>query len=262
MKRLNLFVKGNVDVHDALIYSRVNGRIQWNGLNTLLGDLHPNHVVRAHHEPAARWDHAGIEGQAIPEELTRRQLNLGTFTLTAQYQSAMFERPWDVVVLSIQSEVMNPLSRHRRDGYSFMAAGSHNWAPDDQRWLADEFSSSLVTPEASMQHLTALVKTLQSRSRASVLVFNMSSAIPGEQVVSHRGLEDALATRIRAFNLALVETSAKLDFSIVDVDHLVARAGADRLKLDANHYMRDGYRLMAAEVARLMEARGVFDNVD
>ena len=260
MKRLNLFVKGNVDVHDALIYSRVNGRIQWNGLNTLLGETHPDHVARAHHEPSARWDHAGIEGQAIPEELARRQLNLGTLTLTAQFQSAMLQRPWDVVVLSIQGDVMNPLSRHRRDGYNFMAAGSSNWMREDQRWLKEEFSSSLVTPEASMQHLTALIKALRVHSHASVLVFNMSSAIPGEQIVSYRGLEDSLATRIRAFNLALIETSAKLDFSIVDVDQIVARAGADRLKLDAIHYRRDGYRLMAEEVARLMEARGVFDD--
>jgi hypothetical protein len=45
----------------------------------------------------------------------------------------------------------------------------------------------------------------------------------------------------------------------VDVDRIVACAGADRLKVDLLHLTAEGWRLVAEEVARILDERGCFD---
>jgi hypothetical protein len=260
MYRLNIFVKANVDVHDSLIYSRVNGEIQWNGLNTLLTERHPGCIARIRHEPCARWDLIGIEHSEIPKQLVERNLDLGSLKLETQFCSKLLVHPADVVVLSIQPDITNTLLRHRRDDYLFLPANDADKGLEDRCWMAENFTAvELLTPHSSMQRLASLVGTIRARSNPSILVFNMSSAMPGDRIVSYRGLEDALSTRIRAFNVALVEAATELDFSIVDVDQIVACAGAERLKLDWLHYVPEGYRLIADEVLRLLEDLGHFD---
>jgi hypothetical protein len=55
-----------------------------------------------------------------------------------------------------------------------------------------------------------------------------------------------------------VELSERNGISIVDVDGIVARAGADRVKLDFIHYTPEGYRLIAEEVVRILDDLGIF----
>lgn len=259
MRRLTVFAKGNVDVHDSLVYSRVNEKIEWNGLNVPIAERHADWVVRVRHESCARWDRAGIPAGPIPDELAARKMNLGTMTLQSQFSSALLAQPADVAVLSIQSDVTNVLRRHRRDGYCFLDAGLGT--DDDTRWIADE--CTLVphcTPQESMGNLGRIIDGIRAASNATILVYNMSSVAPGERLDSYRGLEDALSLRIRRYNLALFDLAKERDdFTVVDVDQIVARAGADRLKLDCLHYHRDGYRLIAAEVLRILEDRGQLD---
>jgi hypothetical protein len=64
---------------------------------------------------------------------------------------------------------------------------------------------------------------------------------------------------VRRFNLGLAELATRLDFSIVDVDRIVACAGADRLKVDLVHLTAEGLRLVTEEVVRILEERGCFD---
>jgi hypothetical protein len=59
--------------------------------------------------------------------------------------------------------------------------------------------------------------------------------------------------------LGLLELSTRHDFSIVDVERIVASAGAERLKIDLVHLTPDGLRLVAEEVVRILEERGCFD---
>jgi hypothetical protein len=259
MKRLNIFAKGNVDVHDPLLYSRVSGKIEWNGINTLLAERHPGYVARIRHEVCVRWNFSGLDGR-VPEELQRRNLPLGAFTLDAQYRSQLLEVPSDVVVLSIEPDVANSLYQHRRDGYFFFPAERGTWSDEDRQWCVDEFVDvGPVSPAESMKSLATIVEAIRLRTRAKILVLNMSSVVPGERIHSHRGLERALSTRARAFNLALCEFSQTSDISVVDVDHVVARAGADRLKVDYSHYRKAGCRLIAAEILRVLEEIGTFD---
>ena len=85
--------------------------------------------------------------------------------------------------------------------------------------------------------------------------------MPGDGVHCYLGLDETYPTRIRRFNLALVELSQEIGISIIDVDAIVARHGSDRLKLDTVHLTPEGYEEVTKETVRVMDDIGVFDNV-
>jgi len=163
-------------------------------------------------------------------------------------------------VLSVQPDVMTPLVRHRRDGYYFYAYSSDAWPDSDRDWLRSECEwVGHLSPEASAGKLVSVVNRLRTETNAHVLIFNMSSVVPGESVHIHDPATESLSTRIRRFNLALVGVAEETGISLVDVDSIIARAGADRVKLDAVHFTPEGLRLVAEETVRVMAELGCFD---
>lgn len=260
MRRLNLFVKGNVDLRDALLHSRVGGVVQWNGINEIVRQHFPGTVVRIRHETWTRSDALLASDGTVPPELQRRPLALGPYPVASQFSRKIFTTPGEVVVLSIQPDVMNNLYRHRREGYHLCPYGWENWTPEDRQWLRDNFENlGFLDVSASLAQLTRICQEIRSRLQSQILVCNLSAVVPGDQVHCHEGLDEILSTRIRRFNLALVELSQRLGVSVVDVDALVARAGADRLKIDPIHLTAEGYRLVALEVTRILQDLGCFD---
>jgi lysophospholipase L1-like esterase len=109
----------------------------------------------------------------------------------------------------------------------------------------------------SMSHLRQIIDRIRERTDVPILIYNVSSIIPGETVHSLQGLGEIYSTRCRRFNLGLAELSEELGFSIVDVDSIIGRAGADNYKIDAMHLTPDGYRLVAEEVVRVLDDLGV-----
>jgi hypothetical protein len=81
--------------------------------------------------------------------------------------------------------------------------------------------------------------------------------VPGEQVHAYQGMDELFSTRARRFNLGLIELSQQTGVSIIDVDAIVARAGADRMKYDALHLTGEGCRAVAQEVVRVLEDYGL-----
>lgn len=259
LDRLRIFAKGNLDVRDTLHAFRVRGELRWNGVNEIVRARHPAAVVRVRHETFTRSDALLAADGSIPAAVASRPLDLGAYPLDSQYSGALFTTEADAYVLSIQPDVANQLARHRRDGFLFMAADPATWPDDDRRWLAASFEpTGPIDVAASMRNLAGIVARLRSRSAAPILAYNVSSVVPGDTAHCHEGLGETLATRIRRFNVALAELSAQTGISIVDVDTIVARAGADRLKLDAFHLTAEGCRHVAEEVVRILEDLGCF----
>jgi len=258
LDRLTIFAKGNLDVRDTLHALRVGGEVRWNGVNEVVRARHPSIVVRVRHETLARSDLLATADGRVPAALRDRELPLGSYPLPSQYGRALFDTPADAYVLSIQCDVATQLWRHRRDGFLFLAHEWGGWGEDDRRWLQEAFErTGAIDVDASMRNYAAIVARLREASDAPILVYNVSSVVPGDTVHSHEGLGETLATRIRRFNVALADLSARTGVSIVDVDAIVARAGADRLKLDAFHLNAEGCRLVAHEVVRILEDLGV-----
>jgi hypothetical protein len=254
LRRVTLFLKGNSDLRDSLHSCRVDGAVAWNGLNQLMRGRHPDLTVRLKHETFTRSDALLASTGAPPPALAERELPLGAFSQAMQFSRALFESPADAIILSLQPDVASNMVRHRREGWLLHPAKQEDWAPADRAWLRAEFEPlPMLDVAASMANLERIVAACQAGSEAPVLVYNLSAALPGELVHCHLGLEESQATRIRRFNLGLVELSQRTGVSIIDVDAIVARHGADRLLLDSFHLRPEACRLVAEEVARVLE---------
>jgi hypothetical protein len=260
---LRIFAKGNVDVRDSLLWSRVGGVLEWNGINEVIRARHPGVLAKIKHETCTRLDLIPLPGEVPPleppEEIARR-LPSGAHPIERQQRTALFDEPADVVVFSLQSAALNALVRHRRDGWLLLPDDFESWDFESRSFLESECEYAGLAPiEVTMERLAQLVVAVEERLGAHVLVYNLSPLSPGERIHCWLGAEDSIALRVQRFNIRLAELSARLGFSIVDVDRIVACAGADRLKVDLLHLTAEGWRLVAEEVARILDERGCFD---
>jgi hypothetical protein len=262
VRRLNIFAKGNVDVHDSLHSCRIGGELLWNGINDILREDY-GATVRLRHETWTRSDAILAANGAIPEEVSQRQLPLGSYPAKTQFGVGLFEaESVDAFVLSVLGETATTLVKHKDKNFLFYPADVGQWSERDRNWLKRDFTvTDLLSAEESMRHLRAIIARIRERSDAPILIYNVCSIVPSETVHCFQGLGEIYATRCRRFNLALIEVSEDLGVSVVDVDTVIGRAGADKLKIDAMHLTPDGYRLVAEEVVRILLDVGVVQAV-
>ena len=259
MKRLTLFLKGNVDVHDSLHSCRVGGKLAWNGINEVLRTKHPSCVARIKHETWTRSDALLQANGTAPKSLTSRGLSLGSYPLESQFSRALFEVEADAIILSIQADLTTSLVKHREEGFLFYPSEIEQWSMDDRQWFKTDFERTghLSLPEF-LANMTAIVAKIRERSDVPILLYNMSAVVPGETIHCHQGFDEAYSTRIRKFNLGLIDLSERTGISIIDIDSVLARKGTDAFKIDALHLTPPGYRLVAEEVVRVLDDLGLF----
>ena len=262
MKRKVLFAKGNVDVHDSLHSCRLNGEIRWNGINELTRPK-CGVLVRLQHETWTRSDAIAIADGTIPSDLEDKSLPLGVYPLGSQFSDGLFTNEADAIILSILGETATKLHRNKEKGYQFYAANSQTWNREDREWLKASFvHTDLLDVSRSMQFLAKIIERIRSRRDVPILIYNASSIVPGETLYNYQGLGETFSTRCKRFNLGLGDLSAEMGVSIVDVDTIIARSGADALKVDAMHLTPEGYRLVAEEVVRILVDLNVFPTVE
>jgi hypothetical protein len=261
VKRLTLFAKGNVDVHDSLHSCRISGELLWNGINDALRQTKRDATVRLRHETMTRSDALLHAAGTVPEEVAARNLSLGAYPAPSQFSRTIFDIAADAIVLSVQPDVASGMMRHKAGGYFFYPSEAASWAAEDRAWLNAQFESlSRLSVADSMANLAAIVGRIRQNSEAPVLIYNLSPIIARETIHCYLGLGETLSTRIRRFNLGLAELSEDIGVSIVDVDTIVARHGADALKIDAMHLTPEGYKLVAREVVRVLDDLGLFED--
>jgi lysophospholipase L1-like esterase len=263
MPRVVIFAKGNVDVKDTLHSLTVGSQHLWNGLNEIVRVRYPGTTIRVRHETWTRSDALlATTGQA-PPELAERPLALAAYPLRSQFSHALFEAEADAFILSLQPDITTSLFQHRERGHLFYPNNHEDWPVEDQLWLRQNYiETATLNVEQSMCNFARIVERIRKRTGAPILIYNLSAVIPGEWVHCYEGLGETYSTRIRRFNLALTELSQRTGLSIVDVDRIVSRAGADRVKIDTVHLNADGCRLVAEEVVRILEDLGVLTIVE
>jgi hypothetical protein len=256
---LRIFAKGNLDVRDTLHSLRVGGVVRWNGINEVVRARFPGAVVQVMHETWTRSDALVAATGAVPADLAARALPLGAYPAAAQFSVALFDTRADAIVLSVQPDVAVRLARHKRDGWLFFPSEWPSWPDEDRRWLRDEFAPlDLLDADASMRNFQEIVARIRANTAAPILVCNLSAVVPGDTAHCHHGLGDTLSTRIRRFNVGVAELSQRTGVSVIDVDAVVARAGAARAKLDGLHLTAEGCRCVAEETVRVLEDLGCF----
>ncbi len=253
--RRSVLAHGNTDIRDSLVALRVNGQIEWNGLGALARMRTPACTVRVRHETALPF--AALLAPPPPAGLIPDDLPLGPFPLAVQCSRAVLTPGDAAVVLSIQPDITMPLARHPATGALFHPYESGSWPPAQQQWLRDGWSRCpFPDPAATMTGLAAVIARIRITADVPILVYTVSAHVPGDTVHAYAGLPETLATRIRRMTVALVDLSAALGFSIIDVDRIVAGAGARAVQRDSLHLSAEGCRLVAAEVERVLDDYG------
>jgi hypothetical protein len=257
--RINIFALGNLDVRDTLHALRIGGRLAWNGVNEILRETHPGAVVRIRHETCVRSDALLAADGRIPSELTALEVSFAPYPLRTQFAPGLFTADADAFVLSIQPELTTCLVRHKREGYRLYPGDWMDWPAAKRDWLKANFEDiGPIGVEAGLANFESIVERLRSRTDAPILIYNLSAVEPGERVHDYGGLEDLISTRAKRLNLGLIELSQRTGISVIDVDAIVTRGGADRLKIDAIHLTAEACRLVAEEVVRVLDDLGVF----
>lgn len=262
-KRLTIFAKGNVDVHDSLHSCVIAGELCWNGINEIIRRQYPGTLAHLKHETWTRSDALIAADGTVPAELSGRPLALGSYPVASQFRPELFTVDADVFVLSIMPDAATCLLKHRASGFLFYPGETAGWSAEDRRWLKTDFIGlPLMELSQSFANLAIIVERIRARTGAPILIYNLSPVVPGQIVHCLQGLGETFATRIRRFNLALADLSERTGVSIIDVDEILARAGADRLKVDAMHLKPDAYRLVAEEVVRVLDDLGVIGDTE
>ena len=257
MSRLTVFAKGNLDVRDTLHSQKIGNRVAWNGINEILRARAPPAVARVQHETWTRSDALLLSDGTVPPELARHAPTLDPYSAASQFSHALFATRADVIALSVHPDINTTLLRHKRDGYLFYPYQRQSWRKDALDWLQDNFEDiGLLDPETSMANLVRTISRIRQGSNPAILIYNVSSVVPGEKLHAYDGLDEALSTRIRRFNLGLIEVSRQTGISLIDVDRIVAEEGANRMKYDFRHLTSEGCRVVAEEVVRVLDDLG------
>jgi hypothetical protein len=257
VRRLNLFAKGNVDVHDSLHSCRIGGEVRWNGINDVVRGR-TDVVVRLRHETWTRSDAILEANGMVPKEIAEHELPLGSYPTSSQFSATLFDNTADAIILSILGETATTLVKHKQTGFLFYPSDTEKWSRADRDWLKTDFiRQDLLDVSTSMNNLRQIINRIRERTEVPILVYNVCSIIPGETVHSLQGLGEIYSTRCRRFNLGLADLSEEVGCSIIDVDSIIGRAGADNYKIDAMHLTPDGYRIVAEEVVRVLHDLGV-----
>jgi hypothetical protein len=258
---LTIFAKGNVDVRNSLHSSRVGGRLVWNGVNDIVRERFPGVTAHVKHETSIGVRAFRQANADIPAELIAFSSMVQSYPAASQFGDALFEGSANLLVLSVQPEIWFRLHRHRASGRFFYAGLERERSPEMQQWLDTACEGrTAIEPEAFLADAHAVVDRIRSVTPAPIVWYAAASVLPGPPMFDYSGVEADLGTRIRQFNLALIELSRRTGVAVVDVDAVVAKAGAERLMLDALHLTGEGYGLVAHEFVRVAESLGVFDD--
>jgi hypothetical protein len=200
------------------------------------------------HEPGGRSDVLLqlLDAPPEPQELAQYELSRGG--------RGLWDGAWDIVVLTLESEISASPWRHRQIGY---LAYAHSGV----RPPASDFEpAGPLAAACSKQNLSRLIAAAKERLDAHVLIFNCSSIDPDDNVHNYHGREDTTALRIHRLNLALMELSCEAGISIIDVERLISEMGGEQHVKAACRYSDEAYEAIGQEFLRVLADIGFFEN--
>jgi hypothetical protein len=188
-------------------------------------------------------------------------------TFRAPGYNHLGEFPKSVMVFSLNPDVTRTIYRHREHG--FLVDPGAWWFSHTMKdvlanlpavtWFQENFESvGKISVEGFVDNFTKIVTLIKNNIGAHVLVLNVLTVEPANLTHNYQFIKNSPSIRRREFNLALVELSRKLDFSIVDVDRILKRAGIQETQVDFAHYPEEAYQPIGREAFRIMRDLGIF----
>ena len=228
---LRVLLKGDDDLADSLLGPGGGGREPARGLREVVTERYGGaFAVELDREPGARSDLLlqQAEGAAAPASWRGDGMGEWARAALAPPPTQFLNRPRDVVVLSLQPDLVRTLWRHRESGYLVDPPPGlpEAWGDAQKQWFSGQFAPTGLLPVAEFkENFSRLIRVVKERLGAHVLVFNCSTLDPDDDTCNYHGREDTLALRTHRFNLALMEISMEEGISIIDVERLISEMG-------------------------------------
>jgi hypothetical protein len=199
----------------------------------------------------------------LPADYFGRRMFEPAFTISNG--DGVEEFPKTVFFLSTGADINRVAYRHRK--YGFLVDPGGGWLNRSLEitlrdlsvvtWFRENFVSiGRLTLEQFVQNLTQLVRTIRRYTGAHILVFNSLLVDPGTLNHNYQFVKNCHAMRRREFYLAMVELSRQLDFTLIDSDRILKRAGVS-MQIDFGHPIPAFNPLIAREVVRIIKSLDV-----
>ena len=173
--------------------------------------------------------------------------------------------PKSVVILSAGPDMIRTVYRHRQYGFYIDPGGwwlnqSMDKVLKDMSaalWFAKTFEKvGLITVTQFGEQFGRLVRLVQEKTGAYVLVFNVFGVDPRNPITNYRQAPHDPILRRREFNLALYDLSHQLNFSIVDIDRIFKQEGCPD-GIDYAHWPPELFPPVAKEITRILHEQEI-----
>lgn len=266
--RTGIFMYGGCDLPSLFLAApmfrdQVKGTVAISKPDRQLGSAHTSQLLQSLETVPDEIIEETCRRMRIPRSFFRPVLFEESFSIRSHPEFGAF--PKSVVVLSVGSDEVRVLHRHREHGFLVDIGGwwrnqSLEKAMTDldaARWFQERFETvgRISVPEFKA-NLEKLVGLLKDRLGAKVIVFNTLEVDPSNPTHNFQLVGQGHVARRREFNLALAELSARLDFPILDVDRILKEQGVKKM-VDFAHFPLEGKLPVAREGYQILKDLGV-----
>jgi hypothetical protein len=266
--RIGIYIKGGCHLNalfacQPLIQQVLNGTcciIHEGSISDSRSDL----LLQTLQDLPLAWINPIREKLKLPADYFQPRLFEKTFAVPGPHGPMEF--PKTVVIIHIGSDAARAVYQHREHGFLVDPGGwwlnqSIDTVLTDlavATWFQKHFVRvGKIGIDAFVQNFTKIIELIRKNAGAHILVFNVPSVEPGNPRHTYQFVQNSQTTRHREFNLALVELSRQLDFSIVDIDRILKRAGI-KSQMDLGHFPPERCHLIAQEVFRILQELEIF----
>lgn len=174
--------------------------------------------------------------------------------------------PKKVIILSMLGNIMRDMYRHKKTG--FLVDPGVWWLNNPMNdvlskmetagWIRNNFEKTGKMDVPTFQStFSTLVMRIKNETDAHLIVYNALTVDPGDRAHNYQFMNSAPTIRYREFNVALMELSKKLNFSIVDVDRILKKYGVKNQK-EIMHWQPECAQIVGSESIRVMREIGIF----
>ena len=258
---IRLLIKSNEDVTDALLSMADGGsQLDAGARERIEAAYDGRFALKITQEPTARIEclHQQLAGVAFPDFLREQGLN----SLVAQFESQIFTTETDILLLSIQSDLILSLWRHLEAGVLVSPPPDWEtiWSSEQKSWFKKQFQPlKYADGESYRESLTQLVKTLKDKTSAHIIVFGACSFEAKSEPYNMNNRDDSLTIRTHRLNLAMLEVSFSEGISFIDVDRILAEIGCVAHVNGRFRYSTTAYEAIRDEFMRVITDVGFFE---
>ena len=257
-----LFIKGNEDLANALLSKAGGGSILGAGVQEIIAEqFNGRFQIETIIEPAGRIEllHQQLNGVSLPDDALQAGL---ADALTHQFESQIFTEEIDLLLFSIQPDLVTELWRHHEDGTLICPPQNWEveWTKEQADWLRQSYSIVKdVSAEEYKTYLISLIQTLKDKTSAHIIMFGGCSFDPAPEPHNFSQHADTLTITTNRLNLAMLEASFSEGITFIDVDRILAEIGCEHNVIKRFQYSQMAYEAIRDEFVRVITDVGFFE---